>query len=244
MLEIMVVVFIMTILAIAAMPVYQAYVRRSRTSEALLNVGRMWSGALAYYHTEHATSAGHTLPPEFPASTAATPLEDASQRKYEPDPSLWVRATWLALNFSMSSPHYFQYTFARVLGTALEEPVEDGGPPWGPGGPFGFGGPFGPGGPFGSGGPFGGGPGGAEPPLAEGPFDGPGGPHGGPPAHGRDLSKDEGAEAENPVIGFIVMANGNQDGDEVFSFFYRVGLITDSGEVRGGPGIYQLRPLE
>lgn len=298
---------IVSVLGAIAIPAYSRFLSRARASEAILNVERLYSSAVTYFYVPHTTSTGVALGVELPMTVAATPsYRQANSERYEGDPSDWSHPTWESLNFSMSYPHYYQYSFARILNQGevallqrLEAPSatpyghvasakpdskspkvtichfppgnpdnchtlrvgetavpahlahgdfvgeclpdcsgfdgeddddedddgDDGGGGWSPGPceaggpPWWVDGPFGGGAGFGGGGPFGSEMGGVEGP--------------------------EGCESPvGNVIGFVVMATGNLDGDDEYSFIYRVGAISESLEIQGIPSFIRLNPLE
>src|SRR5579885_3369158 len=72
--ELMVVVSIIGILAAAALPAYVKYVRRAKTTEAVMNVRKLYDSSLAYFVTERGKS-GSTgvVAKQFPATQSATP---------------------------------------------------------------------------------------------------------------------------------------------------------------------------
>ena len=114
--ELMIVVAIIGILAAVAIPAFMKYIRRSKTTEASLNIQKMWQSALAYYEAEHADIAQKILPRQFPTPQVETPGINACcgqpGDKCAPTPALWgTSATWAALNFSVDDPHYFWYRF-------------------------------------------------------------------------------------------------------------------------------------
>ena len=121
--ELMIVVAIIGILAAVAIPAFMKYIRRSKTTEALMNIRRMYDSAVAYYESEHAASDGSILAKQFPNPNSggvdgADPIFTPTGKcctypgeKCAPNPSLWNDSTWAALNFSVDDPHYYQYTF-------------------------------------------------------------------------------------------------------------------------------------
>jgi type IV pilus assembly protein PilE len=68
--ELMIVVAIIGILSAVAIPSMSRYVKKSRTSEAPLHLAKMWSGALAYYESDHADAGTTLLPKSFPRPAA------------------------------------------------------------------------------------------------------------------------------------------------------------------------------
>ena len=117
--ELMIVVAIIGILAAVAIPAFMKYIRRSKTTEAIMNVRRMYDAAVAYYESEHATSDGAIIRKQFPYGADGgvgpvifTPTSKCCTNpgeKCAPNPSIWNHPTWAALNFSVDDPHYYQY---------------------------------------------------------------------------------------------------------------------------------------
>src|SRR5690242_8023378 len=71
--ELMIVVAIIGILAAVAIPAFMKYIRRSKTTEATMNIRKLFDSSVAYYEAEHATRAGDVLPKQFPAAAAVSP---------------------------------------------------------------------------------------------------------------------------------------------------------------------------
>jgi prepilin-type N-terminal cleavage/methylation domain-containing protein len=119
MIELMIVVAIAGVLASVATPAFMRYVRKAKTTEAVLNVRRMYEGGRAYILEE---SAGRGLMApvarQFPESAAITPAatccDPSSGDKCLPDAEDWQTSTWQALRFAMEDPHYFRYEFAST----------------------------------------------------------------------------------------------------------------------------------
>jgi prepilin-type N-terminal cleavage/methylation domain-containing protein len=114
--ELMIVVAIIGVLATVAIPSFMKYIRRSKTTEATMNVRHMYDGAVSYYEAEHASASGAILAKQFPdALTTPTPSLgtccSSTGQKCAPRASYWTNATWQALNFSMDDPHYYSYSF-------------------------------------------------------------------------------------------------------------------------------------
>ena len=56
--ELMIVVAIIGILAAVAIPAFVKYIRRSKTTEASMNIRKMYDSTVAYHQAEHADPAG------------------------------------------------------------------------------------------------------------------------------------------------------------------------------------------
>jgi type IV pilus assembly protein PilA len=120
--ELMVVVAIIGILAAVAVPAFMKNSRKAKTSEATINVKKIYDGARSYYHEELTDRNGHVINKQFPASATQTPAIDVCCASYgmkcRPDPTLWTSASWQALKFSMDDPHYYSYYYTRQLNEA------------------------------------------------------------------------------------------------------------------------------
>ncbi|MBU0554125.1 pilin [Myxococcota bacterium] len=114
--ELMIVVAIIGILAAISLPVFQQFVRRSKTTEALMNVRKMFDGALTSYQGDTVTQRGEVARKEFPPTAPTTPITNAccavaGQTQCAPDFSQWKHNTWQMLQFSVDDPHYYWYEF-------------------------------------------------------------------------------------------------------------------------------------
>jgi prepilin-type N-terminal cleavage/methylation domain-containing protein len=128
--ELMIVVVILGVLAAVAIPAFIKYIRRAKTSEAEDKLSEMFRSSVAYFTAEQvargATAAA--LAPQFPAPQALTPggqcdFCSATYTDGRCDPTaytlaLWDTATWQALNFAISDPHYFTYEYTSAAGGA------------------------------------------------------------------------------------------------------------------------------
>mgnify|MGYP001971676219 CR=1 FL=1 len=135
--ELMIVVAIIGILAAVAIPAFMKYIRRAKTSEATMNIRKLFDSSVSYYNEEHASrTGGQILARQFPNSTTTEPgaavAQVASATEQAPDPAAWRTAVceaqggsakmapaadmfaaevWQALNFSVDDPFYFRYEY-------------------------------------------------------------------------------------------------------------------------------------
>src|SRR5262249_25115571 len=114
--ELMIVVSIIGILAATAMPAFMKYIRRSKTTEAMMNIRKLYDSSVAYFAAEHAGPTGTIIPKQFPNPQTITPLLGtccaSTGRKCAPNTGLWHTPTWTALNFSVDDPFYYSYAYA------------------------------------------------------------------------------------------------------------------------------------
>ena len=109
--ELMIVVAIIGILAAIAIPSLQKSVRRSRTSEALMGLRKLFDGSVTYLDREHTNAAGDVVPPQFPGDAGPTPGDPPQGMKADPQPGDWDAATWQALDFAVTDPYYYTYVY-------------------------------------------------------------------------------------------------------------------------------------
>jgi type IV pilus assembly protein PilA len=118
--ELMVVVAVIGVLAAIAIPAFVKNSRKAKTTEAVINVKKMYDGARDYYYEDlNARGSMSVLRKQFPQSDPGQlPHNPAPAlgtccaspgHKCAPDPSQWVDPTWQALKFSMDDPHYYSY---------------------------------------------------------------------------------------------------------------------------------------
>ena len=116
--ELMIVVAIIGILASVAIPSMVKYVRRSKTSEAVINLRNLFDRSATYYESQHATRTGTILAKQFPLTVALTPpmtaCDAGSTKRIAPTPNMWDNATWQGLNFAVEDPFLFQYAYTST----------------------------------------------------------------------------------------------------------------------------------
>src|SRR2546429_1309810 len=116
--EMMTVVAIIGLLASVALPAFVKYMRRAKTTEALMNIRKLYDSSIAYYGSDRGSRVGGILGKQFPAAQSTTPPLGtccASRgRKCQPSLSLWETTTWRALNFSVEDPYYYSYAYSSA----------------------------------------------------------------------------------------------------------------------------------
>ncbi len=116
--ELMIVVAIIGILAAVAIPAFMKYIRRSKTSEATMNLRKLFDSSASYFAREHASRKGIIHERQFPLAAALAPgvafCSEGTAEKFVPKKSYWEPLTWQALNFALSDPHYYKYQYASA----------------------------------------------------------------------------------------------------------------------------------
>ncbi|MCB9506702.1 MAG: prepilin-type N-terminal cleavage/methylation domain-containing protein [Myxococcales bacterium] len=107
--ELMIVVAIIGLLAATAMPSYVKFVRKARTSEALMNIRKLFDSSVIYFGTDYADSAGDLITSRFPVTTPLKPATVPHTTVLTDD---WLDVpTWAALHFNISDPHRYSYQY-------------------------------------------------------------------------------------------------------------------------------------
>lgn len=103
--ELMIVVVILGILAAVAIPAFTRYVKRSKTSEALGNVAKIYQAQVTYF-TQSGERGTATFQPcgVMPTGTASASKFAAAASTFTTD------SAWTALGFSLDAPGYYQYS--------------------------------------------------------------------------------------------------------------------------------------
>jgi type IV pilus assembly protein PilA len=115
--ELMVVVAIIGVLAAVAIPAFMRNARKAKSSEALVQIRKLYGASRTYILEQHHAQDGTIHMPQFPEAEVPTPAGTCCAspiNKCAPVPSDWETATWRALQFSLGDPHYYQYEYAST----------------------------------------------------------------------------------------------------------------------------------
>ena len=117
--ELMIVVAIIGILAAVAIPAFVKYLRKAKTVEATEGLDKVKVGAKSYFQADHYNTGAVLLKKQFPIANVMTPsvrcCSDGNMApKCSPDASQWNSTQWRALQFQMSDPHYFNWSWAAT----------------------------------------------------------------------------------------------------------------------------------
>ncbi len=107
--ELMVVVVIIGVLGSVAIPMLNRYMKRSKTTEATLNLRKIYDGEISYYQEEHTDSNGQALSKYF-LSCAALPAVPKDQKQSGD----WSQDNWPLIKFAPDGPVFYSYTTAAT----------------------------------------------------------------------------------------------------------------------------------
>ena len=108
--ELMIVVAIIGMLASSAVPSFVRSIRRAQSSEAAMNLRKIFDSSVIYFATAYADSDGQLMNARFPTSTPLKPQPVPYGRGVYTDDWLDV-PTWAGLHFNISDPHRFSYQY-------------------------------------------------------------------------------------------------------------------------------------
>ncbi len=97
-------------MAAIAVPAFMKYIDRSKTSEATMNIRRVFDGSAIYFAMQP-DPATATFPPSVGPTPAIVPGATPCDTRMAPDPTLWQHPTWQALSFEVNDPHYYVYQY-------------------------------------------------------------------------------------------------------------------------------------
>jgi type IV pilus assembly protein PilE len=111
--ELMIVVAIIGILAAVAIPAFMDYMKKSKKTEASLQLNKIAKNSKAEYITNASYVVGTSddQPATFPCG--------AKQQ------GVWTNATWMALDFQIDEPGLFQYKYTGTSSSATATATGD-----------------------------------------------------------------------------------------------------------------------
>jgi prepilin-type N-terminal cleavage/methylation domain-containing protein len=112
--ELMIVVAIISLMLSLAIPAFSRYIKRSKSSEAVGNIRKIYDGQMAYFDIDHVDRAGNRISTQFvSAGPSPTTLPTVS-----PLHGNWSTPGWVELKFSMDGPCRYQYS-SIAAGTGI-----------------------------------------------------------------------------------------------------------------------------
>lgn len=115
--ELMIVVAIIGILAAVAIPMFLQFTRKSKSSEAPINVKAILDGAVAYFEDEHVDGSGNPKPKSYPTPNRTTPTDQpckAGFDLYAKNSAQWNSSPWVELKFGITKAHFYQYKYEQA----------------------------------------------------------------------------------------------------------------------------------
>lgn len=103
--ELMIVVTIIGILAGVAVPAFQKYIMKSRTTEVMVNVRKIYDGQLAYYVDDHVLETGQLTTKTFVSATCSPWSRPTNQKRV----GEWASGGWPQIKFAADSPIFYSY---------------------------------------------------------------------------------------------------------------------------------------
>ena len=114
--EICIAAAIVGVAGLITLPAFSRSIKRSRTSEAVAELSRMWAASVTYYEADHFRDDGTRLPKQFPVGAA--PVEASVEcgcmggGQCPGGSRVWKDPTWTGLQFSMPGPHLYMPHYA------------------------------------------------------------------------------------------------------------------------------------
>jgi len=99
------------------------FIRKSKTSEANINIKAVGDGAVSWFDAEHSGANGDPIAKHFPNTSSPTGTGGAGantpsqapcqggQPLYTKDSSRWEVEPWKSLKFGINKAHYFRYQY-------------------------------------------------------------------------------------------------------------------------------------
>jgi type II secretory pathway pseudopilin PulG len=114
--ELMVTILIMMLLIATALPSFSRVVNYMKSTEAVLNIGKLFQGAKVYFdNQEAATRAGLAVTDPLPPSWGGGchPAEPGPTKRM-PNAADWQGSPWKDLQFEITDPHYYCYNYINL----------------------------------------------------------------------------------------------------------------------------------
>jgi len=110
-LELMITVAILGILAAVAIPAFMNYMKKSKTSEAFVNLKGIYHGAVAYFGGENVNGFNNYLPANAPLTPAAVSAGEKNLINSTTVALFDSNPTWHLLGFAPTRDFYYSYSF-------------------------------------------------------------------------------------------------------------------------------------
>ncbi len=111
--ELMVVVVIIGLLASVAIPMLNRYMKKSKTTEAVTNLRKIYDGEIGYYQEEHVDSDGLSLTAQFLQLIPEPPYPPTDQKRTGD----FSAGNWPYVKFAADGPTFYSYMADAVNGT-------------------------------------------------------------------------------------------------------------------------------
>jgi prepilin-type N-terminal cleavage/methylation domain-containing protein len=112
--ELMLVVVMIGILSSIGGVAWMRYVKRSRTTEAVGHLQKLWSGAMSYYESDHADNAGVVLDKQFPGSCAVVSEANCCtfpDQRCPGSSAVYQMEPWKSLGYNIADKHNYRPRF-------------------------------------------------------------------------------------------------------------------------------------
>lgn len=109
--ELMIVVAILGILAAVAVPAFLKYTKRSKTSEATMNLRKLYDGSVTRFSMQYASDSGEVFGHGFPCNIPLTPVAPPGTTKVTTNEATWNSLGWSSLSFAVTDPHLYAYQY-------------------------------------------------------------------------------------------------------------------------------------
>jgi prepilin-type N-terminal cleavage/methylation domain-containing protein len=120
--ELMIVVAITGVLAAVAIPSYSRYVKKSKTSEALTNLRKVYDGEITFFQDEHINSAGMAISKGFVYCVPQPATKPGRDKRY----ANWDDRGWPLIRFATDGPVLYTYlvdVYPNPVPPALPRPA-------------------------------------------------------------------------------------------------------------------------